>query len=475
MRKPVISLVMVLILAIALPAFAQSDKRGVQVKGKESRSAPIATRYYALIIGNNDYRDLVKLKTAVADATAIEELLKTRYGFETQLLLNATRRQIMDSINEFRKRLTRNDHFLIYYAGHGEFDGTVDKAYWLPVNAKKDSDSNWIIADDITSNIKRITARHILIVSDSCYSGTLTRAAVTQTKGGSERDEYLKKMRERPSRTLMASGGAEPVADSGGGNHSVFGAAFIKALREADKPVFTAEEIFHARVKGLVAGKSDQVPEYNSIRNSGDEGGDFVFQLADASGGPQDAISVPPAAAGDEPPDSALKAAENEARRRAELEREKAKKGTALATVTRPSATGRNEIRKDGRFIAYDNGTVLDTWTNLMWAAKDNGHDLNWQYAKKYCENYRGGGYTDWRMPTHDELAGLYGSGKGYRTPCGYDVQLTELIGLTCNWVWAAEMRGSDAASFVFNGGFRNWSFQSYMLYLRALPVRSGK
>jgi hypothetical protein len=60
-----------------------------------------------------------------------------------------------------------------------------------------------------------------------------------------------------------------------------------------------------------------------------------------------------------------------------------------------------------GRFIAYDNGTVLDTRSNLMWAAKDNGSKVTWQDAKSYCANYRGGGYTDWRMPTLDEFAGL--------------------------------------------------------------------
>jgi hypothetical protein len=43
-----------------------------------------------------------------------------------------------------------------------------------------------------------------------------------------------------------------------------------------------------------------------------------------------------------------------------------------------------------------------------MWAAKDNGSPISWPEAKKYCENYRGGGYMDWRMPTQDELAGLY-------------------------------------------------------------------
>src|ERR1035437_8847883 len=78
------------------------------------------------------------------------------------------------------------------------------------------------------------------------------------------------------------------------------------------------------------------------------------------------------------------------------------------------------EKTRDGRFIAYDNGTVLDTRTNLMWAAKDNGSNINWQGAKGYCENYRGGGYTDWRMPTQDELAGLYDAAKTYKSDCGY-------------------------------------------------------
>ena len=53
---------------------------------------------------------------------------------------------------------------------------------------------------------------------------------------------------------------------------------------------------------------------------------------------------------------------------------------------------------------------VLDTQTGLMWADKDNGSSVTWQEAKAYCENYRGGEYTDWRMPTIEELKGLYDS-----------------------------------------------------------------
>jgi hypothetical protein len=139
-----------------------------------------------------------------------------------------------------------------------------------------------------------------------------------------------------------------------------------------------------------------------------------------------------------------------------------------------PSTSTARQTGRDGRFIAYDDGTVLDTKTNLMWAAKDNGSDINWANAKSYCRNYRGGGYTDWRMPTQDELAGLYDSAKIYRSPCGFDVHLTELIRLSCTWAWASETRGSGAAGFIFNNGARSWDPQSSKAN-RVLPVRSAK
>ncbi len=133
------------------------------------------------------------------------------------------------------------------------------------------------------------------------------------------------------------------------------------------------------------------------------------------------------------------------------------------------------EKARDDRFIAYGNGTVLDTKTNLMWAAKDNGSDVNWQDAKSYCENYRGGGYTDWRMPTQDELAGLYDLAKAYKSECDYNVHLTKLIHLSCTWVWASDTRGSDAAIFLFIFGTRHLPSQSLVYYGRALPVRLSK
>ena len=140
-----------------------------------------------------------------------------------------------------------------------------------------------------------------------------------------------------------------------------------------------------------------------------------------------------------------------------------------------PSVYAARETGRDGRFIAYDNGTVLDTRTDLLWAAEDNGSNIAWQEAKGYCENYLGGGHTNWRMPTQDELAGLYDAAKTYKSTCGDDVHLTALIHLTCSALWASETQGLAAAAFRFRDGQRGWAPHSGSHGLRALPVCFAK
>jgi hypothetical protein len=116
------------------------------------------------------------------------------------------------------------------------------------------------------------------------------------------------------------------------------------------------------------------------------------------------------------------------------------------------------------RFMDSKEGVVLDTKTNLMWAAKDNGMDLNWGNAKAYCENYRGSGYTDWRMSTLDELAGLYASGVH-----------KDQVKITGIWLWTSDNSGSVSAHFGFSLSAGTGFVQPDGDYGRALPVRSGE
>lgn len=230
-------------------------------------------RYYALVIGNNDYQELTHLKTAENDAKEIEAILREKYGFETKLLPNAKRKDIIQALVEYRRKLEPTASLLVYYAGHGYRDPETEIAYWLPVDANKDNSSEWISADDVTGLIRAIPARHILIVSDSCYSGTLARDAGIGLSSPS-----IQKLSARKSRNLMASGGNEPVPDGGGaGNHSVFASALLRGLKEIEKDVFSAADLFHDYVRDQVAGSSHQLPDYRFVPYSGDDGGDFIF------------------------------------------------------------------------------------------------------------------------------------------------------------------------------------------------------
>ena len=236
-------------------------------------------RYHVLAIGINAYRHIGKLKTAVNDARTVATVLKENYGFETSLITDheATRENIMNQLNQLRAKLTFDDKLLVYYAGHGVHDRQTDASYWLPVDAKMDNDTNWIDAKSITDQLKRITARHVLVIADSCYSGTMDRAVDPSLSGSDTRDRFLRKLYSKKARVLIASGGDEPVSDFGGQGHSVFAQVLLDSLKSADKEIFTAEELFVRQIKESVAGRAAQTPEYRLIRNSGHEGGDFVF------------------------------------------------------------------------------------------------------------------------------------------------------------------------------------------------------
>jgi hypothetical protein len=141
-----------------------------------------------------------------------------------------------------------------------------------------------------------------------------------------------------------------------------------------------------------------------------------------------------------------------------------------------------NEIAREDRFIAFDNGTVLDIKTGLLWAAKDDGKGMDEQNARAYFENYRGGGYTDWRMPTADELEAIYD--QHIQNKQGYHV--TKLIDISGEWVWCSEGPES-VTTFNFKDGSRPLAFfegpgsgtwysteDSVSTVNRALPVRDA-
>lgn len=227
--------------------------------------------YHALVIGIDNYKYINKLGQAIEDARAVASVLETEYAFKVNLLIDPSRSDIIDALDDYVRTLGSTDNLLIYYAGHGWMDETTDRGYWLPIDAKAGRRSRWLSNADITDTLMLLAAKHVMVVADSCYSGTLTRA----TAVGLRDKDYLKRMARKKARVAMVSGGLEPVADSGGSGYSPFAKAFIDALKQ-NTGIVDGTRLF-SQIRRPVILNAQQTPEYSDVRNAGHDGGDFLF------------------------------------------------------------------------------------------------------------------------------------------------------------------------------------------------------
>lgn len=226
--------------------------------------------FYAIVIGESQYRKLESLPTAVNDARAVAQLLKSRYGYDVTLLENAEAQQIVAAVQKTSKRMTGADNLLIYYAGHGTL--LNEKGYWQPVDAELDM-SNWISPAMIKDLLLDLRARRTLVIADSCYSGALAHGLNPKTANAS--------VKEKRSRMVISSGGNAPVSDSADGEHSIFTRALLDILGEPEHTIDDAQKIF-PRIRERVtdaarrAGR-EQNPELSVMAEVGDEGGTYYF------------------------------------------------------------------------------------------------------------------------------------------------------------------------------------------------------
>lgn len=242
-------------------------------------------RYYALIIGNQNYDQLENLKTPRYDAERAAQILKNKYGFSVQVIEDANDVAMLKALNDLNGVLKPNDNLLIYYAGHGYRlkSDQLESGYWLPRNADRPpNDTFWVPNEQITSHIGRLQAKRILVVADSCYAGLLSTdpSFFFLDKPTVVSSDYIAFKLPKRSRLLIASGGDNPVLDEGGAGNSVFAKAFLDVL-DGNNGILTAPALF-SLVQGKVKEASlhnhfAQQPEFKSIKGAGHEVGDFFF------------------------------------------------------------------------------------------------------------------------------------------------------------------------------------------------------
>lgn len=241
-------------------------------------------RYFAVVIGNNQYRDAANypsLKSAANDASAVANLLKSRYGMQTTLVLNGSRLEMLSAISAMREVMKPEDNLLVYYAGHGEFQGR--EGYWVPSDGVGSNPKTWISNAAISDILNTLPARKVMVVADSCYSGSMTRtasAAFDAQNSPEKWNQWVSAMAQGRSRLALTSGGVQPVPDGGAGNHSYFARAFLNALKNNSK-LMEGQRLYREVTNNLAITTLDsaieQVPEYAPIRFAGHQSGEFFF------------------------------------------------------------------------------------------------------------------------------------------------------------------------------------------------------
>ena len=232
--------------------------------------------YHALLIGNQDYSDWEPLKTPVNDVDEIAKVLRSNYAFDVTKVTNASRNEILREIYNLGEKAEFNDHVLVYYAGHGLLDERTNEGYWIPVNADTSFRPDWVSNSEIKTALKSISSRHLLVMADSCYSGTLLRAG--SAVDSNMPNSVLERLFLKKAKIAITSGGNEPVADSvSNGDTSLFAEAFTDALTQNSGTFVSASKVF-SEIRDKVTKDTNQTPQYANMRELDDDGGEFVFK-----------------------------------------------------------------------------------------------------------------------------------------------------------------------------------------------------
>lgn len=276
-----------------------SKLRGGPVTGTEQ----LALR--AIVIGISKYQGgdnpeagWADLPSARGDAEALATVLEDMYGFSVTRLFDgqASRSGILAALDGLASTGS-NTAALVCFAGHGAYENSRKEGYWIPYDARKTGDGrhareDWIWNSTIQKIVGTSEAKHILLIADSCYAGTLFRSDGMLSKDmpaatGRQESECV-----GMSRYLIASGGFSEVPD-GGSSRSAFMQAVIDELRSHRSEPFTARALGMA-VRDRLRRDTGREIAVGPLLLPGSGAGQFVFAGEGVDAGALASLRSPP-------------------------------------------------------------------------------------------------------------------------------------------------------------------------------------
>jgi len=260
---------------VAIKQFYIENNTNLQAVTTTNPSVDLkAAKYHALIIGVEDYNDIsiTDLDQPVSDAQKFYNILLSDYTFNAEnikLLKNPTKEKITESLEYYFDNITEDDNLLIFFAGHGYWDERFEQGYWLASDSKRNNRGTWLSNSTIRDYMRAIPSQHSLLITDACFGGGIFKSR----NAFANASVAINKLYELPSRKALTSGALSEVPDK-----SVFIEYMIKRLQQNNQKYLSSEQLFASfKIAVINNSANSQVPQFGEVKETGDEGGDFIF------------------------------------------------------------------------------------------------------------------------------------------------------------------------------------------------------
>jgi hypothetical protein len=250
-----------------------SGSRKVKVGANTLNELMYANRKdYALIFATDRYDFWNSQVSPIADALALEEVLKFTYGFETEVVKNPSQKDILRKLEEYKARsFSSQDQLLIYFSGTCYFDWLMGYGYIVTASSAKNDTkkTSYIQQRSLRDALEKFSCQNILLTVDVCCADLAdTRAGLNSVTINPTQQEVVTKLM-KPTRKFLITGSTEylPGTDS---KRSPFSERLITTLQQnsAVKRILTFSEL-NASFKNY--------DSYGGGFGSDDVSGDFVF------------------------------------------------------------------------------------------------------------------------------------------------------------------------------------------------------